>query len=767
MTEKKLFFRAAYPVWFPGLEQEKNIHAGFRAVFPVIGEKTLRLRLTGSTMYRVFLNGEFVQHGPARGPHGFYRVDELDLSGRMKDGENLLAIEVVGVNCHSFAYLNQPSFLQAEIEADGTIVAATGCAGFKALRLPERIQKVERYSFQRPYVEAYRMAPGFDGWRKRMDAAFEPVPCTVQSKKELLPRGVALSDFKIMPAEKTARSGSVTVEEKPVDRSVFWWTGEPRYSGLKSFQPEEFELDVLQIIQSCSFTEDKTSGANSWQILDLGVNLTGFIQLAVSCEQPVRLMAVFDEVLIDGDLNLDRNKSINLIYYDLQPGTYELESMEPYTFRYLKLIALDGAVTVHRAGLREYANFEASAAEFVCSDPDLNLIFEAGRQTFRQNATDLYMDCPGRERAGWLCDSFFTGRVEPLLCGGSKVERNFIENFELPADFLPVPKGMLPMCYPSEHPDGCHIPQWAMWMVLELEEYLLRTGDRTMIDRMEPKIDGLLGYFEGFENSDGLLEKLPSWNFIEWSRANQLTEDVNYPTNMLYARMLESAARLYGKDERLQKARQVHQAVREQSFAGTFFVDNSVRDEKGFLHSSSESTEVCQYYAFFCGTASPESHPELWRILLREFGPNRDPEDPYRAVHPANAFIGYYLRMELLSRYGERKQLLHEIKGYFLSMAKTTGTLWEHNDTRASCNHGFASHICVHLIRDLAGIRTFDPVHRKIVLAEGKSLIGNVRCSLPAVPGTFELIEKDGVRTWHLPEGWTLEGYTGSESGAA
>ncbi len=603
------------------------------------------------------------------------------------------------MNCHSFAYLNQPSFLQAELTVDGAVIAASGHCGFEALRLPERIQKVERYSFQRPYVEAYRIAPGFDDWRNRIEFSFDETPCAVQPEKRLLPRGVAFSDFQIFPMVGKTGSGTVRYTEKPVDRSGYWWMNDPRYPGLKSFPPDQFELDILQTYQAC----DCSGGADGrWEILDLGTNLTGFVRLNVSCKSPVRLMAVFDEVLMDGDIDLDRNKSINLIYYELQPGEYMLESIEPYTFRYLKLIALDGAVTVHEAGLREYANPEASRAKFDCGDPELNLLFEAGRQTFRQNATDLYMDCPGRERAGWLCDSFFTGRVEPLLCGNSNVEHNFIENFALPENFDPVPRGMFPMCYPSEHPDGRHIPQWAMWLVLELEEYLQRTGDSALVNLMLPKIDGLLNYFKRFENSDGLLEKLPSWNFIEWSKANDLTEDVNYPTNMLYARMLESVARLCGKDDLLIKAQQVHETVRQQSFNGTFFADNSVRDENGVLQSSGECTEVCQYYAFFCRTASPDKFSNLWKILLTEFGPNRRTGGKYDTVWPANAFIGYYLRMELLSLAGETEQLLREMKGYFLPMAKTTGTLWEHNDTRASCNHGFASYLCVLLTRHAA-----------------------------------------------------------------
>lgn len=699
----KIMFEEATAIWPAGLEKAKNIHVGFRTVFPLGGEESVVLRLAGATVYRVFLNGEFVHHGPARGPHGFYRVDELDLSQRGRPGENLLTIEVVGYNCNSFIYLNQPSFLQAEILVDDTVVAATGRSGFRALHLPERVQKVERYSFQRPYMEAYRMVPWSDDWRQVIDCSFGEAACVEQSAKRLLPRGVALPDLQIRTADRVVSRGSVAFDKKPVDRSVFWWTGDSTYPGLKSFSPEEFELDVLQAIQSCSFAETGVLEDGDWRILDLGTNLTGFVRIKLSCRKPIRMMAVFDEVLVDGDIDLDRNKSINLIYYELSSGSYALESVEPYTCRYLKLIVLDAEIELHEAGLREYANAEASAAVFDSGNPELNLLFEAGRQTFRQNAVDLYMDCPGRERAGWLCDSFFTGRVEPLLCGNSRVERNFLENFGLPDRFKDIPDGMLPMCYPSEHPDGRHIPQWAMWLVLQLEEYRQRNSDRELVDRMLPKIDGLLTYLQKFENSDGLLEKLPSWNFIEWSRANDLIDDVNYPTNMLYARMLESASRLTGKAILQQKALRIHQTVRQQSFNGHFFVDNAVRDASGALQPSGECTEVCQYYAFFCGTATFGTFSRLWKIMLTEFGPNHQPGGRYDAVSLANAFIGYYLRMELLSLAGETERLLHEIKKFFLPMAEATGTLWEHNDTRASCNHGFASYLCVLLARHLPG----------------------------------------------------------------
>lgn len=312
------------------------------------------------------------------------------------------------------------------------------------------------------------------------------------------------------------------------------------------------------------------------------------------------------------------------------------------------------------------------------------------------------MDCPSRERAGWLCDSFFTGRVEKALTGKSEIEHNFLENFLLPTSFTCIPDGMLPMCYPADHYNGTFIPNWAMFYVIELEEYLGRTGDRALVDLAKDKISALMRWFEKYENEYSLLEDLDGWVFVEWSKSNELIKNVNFPTNMLYAMMLRSVCRLYGDRSAGEKADKIEKAINELSPIGIFYCDNALRGDDGQLHLSGKITETCQYYAFFCGTATPEENPELWKALLYDFGPQRVPRDKwpnlrpdakYQNVYPSNAFIGDYLRLELLFRYGEHEKLIENIKGYFLDMARTTGTLWESESAAGSCNHGFASHV--------------------------------------------------------------------------
>ena len=304
----------------------------------------------------------------------------------------------------------------------------------------------------------------------------------------------------------------------------------------------------------------------------------------------------------------------------------------------------------------------------------------------------LGYDCPSRERAGWLCDSFFTARVERLLTGESILERAFLQNFLLPERFDHIPDGMLPMCYPSDHDNAEYIPNWAMWFVLELKEYLARSADRALIEAARPRVCALLRWLAQYENADGLLERLPGWIFVEWSAANDWVQDVNFPTNMLYARTLCAAAELYAMPELAEKGRTLAETIRRRSYNGRFFTDHEVIDKTGRYVNPGHQSEACQYYAFFLGIADRESYPELWLTLVGDFGPERA-ADCWPDVAPANAFIGDYLRLELLYLDGQREKLLADIRGFFLPMAERTGTLWENNLPTASCCHGFASHV--------------------------------------------------------------------------
>lgn len=720
-------FEQARPVWIAGEEQALNLFVGFRVSVAAKPGDSVRVCCAASTAYRLFLNGEFIGAGPARGPHGFYRVDEWEVSSKIHPDGNQVAFEVAGYNANSYATLDQPSFLQAEVVVNNKIVAWTGGEekGFEALRLRERVQKVERYSFQRAFSEVYRLAPGWQDWRTTGQVTDRVEKQALQEAKQLIPRRVPYPTFEKRSPVRWVAKG--TQEEQPLPEKPWkpW--------GLTAVGPEfkgfpEAELVTASILEIQKYVDKslETLGmiynpeavgipAMSFRIADFGTNLSGFPGAVIRCTSPTILYMTFDEVLTQGNVDYRRLGCANVITWELQPGTYAVEAFEPYTFRYLKLQSNRADCEVLSLYLREYTNPDVWEASFNSPDPRLNQLFAAARETFRQNAVDVFMDCPHRERAGWLCDSYFTARVAFDLSGDTRVEKAFLENYLLPTRFEHLPLGMLPMCYPSEHTNGNFIPNWAMWFVVQLEEYLQRSGDRELVDALRPKVLALFDYFKGFTNSDGLLESLEKWVFVEWSKANDLVQDVNYPTNMLYAAALSAASRLYRLPDLEKQAEKMRATIRSQSFDGEFFVDNAVRKE-GKLETTRNRTEVCQYFAFYFGVATPESHARLWNILCTSFGPDRKQSGAYPEIHQANSFVGNVMRLELLSREAKCRQLLDESVGYHLYMAERTGTLWENIHSDASCNHGFASHVAHNMFRDVLGIRLIDPVAKKIIL---------------------------------------------------
>ena len=124
-------FKNAVPVWEKDKEKEINYNLVFRTV--VEKSNNCLVALSASNMYQMFINGTMVSEGPARAGHGFYRVDEIDISSYLTNDENIIAIYVDGYYVKNYYLICQPAFLCAEVITDGKVVSATGFEGFEAV----------------------------------------------------------------------------------------------------------------------------------------------------------------------------------------------------------------------------------------------------------------------------------------------------------------------------------------------------------------------------------------------------------------------------------------------------------------------------------------------------------------------------------------------------------------------------------------------------------------------------------------------------------
>ncbi len=708
-----MLFSVAKPVWAKGLQDEKHINLGF---FTKIKkpEKYAVAKIAVSGYYRIFVNGKFVCYGPVRCADKHFRVDEIPLDEYLTEGENSIAVETVNYFIPNFAAIRQSGFIQAEIETDGNVVAYTDetGGGFESFLLSSRIRRMQLYSRQRTVVEGYRLYEGVDSWRvgKQTDSA-KPVALQETAKKTLLPRELPLNTFESVYPDSVVSCGKVSINsEKPLDKSHFF-VADDLMGNSRGFEFSDLEVKLSDDIARFEFEKNSETdceikninlGSGEYKLLTLPTERTGFIAAHLECKSKTKLYFTFDEILNEeGLIDPFRMICVNAVYFEVEAGSYDIMCMEPVGFKYVNLISIGGEIAVNNFRLVEYVNPKSNKATLVGGTEIEQKIFDAGWQTFRQNTSDIFMDCPTRERAGWLCDSFFTGRAETFFTGDNTMERQFLENFILPEPDQHLPKGMLNMCYPSDHCNGSYIVSWAMWYVAELEDYIKRTGDMDIKNRAKKIVYDLLGFLKLRENGDGLLEKLPGWVFVEWSEANRFIQDINYPTNMVYSYILRAVGRMYDDENARERGEKLRDTILAKSYNGEFFVDNAVYCD-GKAVSTGETSETCQYHAFFFDIVTPKSHPKLWEKLTVEFGPEREKLGLYPSVYPSNAFTGNLLRLDTLLKYGMFDMCRKEIVGYYADMADITGTLWENMKSTASCNHGFASYVAVLLSNSIA-----------------------------------------------------------------
>lgn len=689
-------FTQSRPIWAKGRSEELNLFLEFIIALP---ERSATVRMTASTAYHLYGDGEFMAYGPARAGDGHFRVDEWDVRGVKS-----LRVLVAGYYTSSFQYTLYPSFLNLEVlDSDGCALFATGRDSVLCREYAPRVRFTDKMARQRVYAEVYDFSRG-DGAVQETETLPDPI---------YLPRRVLpFSNCEILPEAAIAE---FSVSEREVPNRLMPFGRSPYNNNINYLKPgyakffENEECNLFHEAHALAFLDRREAGdgalcTGSARLYAFDRARAGLIELECTVEEDARVYLIYDELLTDGDVVPRRINVLDAMRIDFPAGKRRFLSFEPNCIQALKICVVKGSIRVERLALIEQAGVEIPRTAF--ADEELQVIYDAAINTYRQNATDIFMDCPSRERAGWLCDSFFTGRCEYAFTGENRVETSFLENYFRTTGFRmnpEAPKGILPMLYPGDTDfigGREYIINWNFWLLIETAEYaMLRNGDAEVVAGLKDAIYGIIAAAKTLENEFGLIEDMPGWIFVEWSRSNDkdVVCGVNFPTNMLYAAALEAAGRTYDDGALLEKAEALRETVRRMSYNGTYFVDNAIRVD-GALTLTANTTETCQYYAFVMGVASPERYQELWKRLTESFGPDRKRTNVCPDVPFSNAFIGNYLRLIALMRNGCYAQALREVRGYFSAMAKKNGALWEHDDETGSCCHGFAAYAGVILL---------------------------------------------------------------------
>lgn len=693
-------------VWAEG--QKNQMNRAFAFVLDLGKKQMGEICLSAASCYKVIADGKLMGFGPNRTAHGYARAAVYPFNAQY------ITVEVQSHFVPNFCWVKREPFFACVLKTESG--KEYFAEDFNCFALSDRVQKVRRYSFQRGFCETYinekdRTALYFC----KPQNAFPRVKTEKAELPHLLPSETLNPALSEIFAEKVIDSGYCKTSPEIavyVDRTETLIG--TVIEGFKRGEWQDFSTDEISRI---TYLSGAKSGDYAYETLDFSRIVTGIVEVEIIAGNAGEVFFAFDEILSDEKLKTIkpfRGDTANVFKWTVKKaGVYNLSAFEPYAFRYANVITSAGVKA--NVKVRAYENPEAGKMLFECDDKKIEQIMEAARHTFAHNAVDLLTDCPSRERAGWLSDSFFSSVAERVFTGDNKVERAFLQNYIL-ADKSGHPKGMIPRCYPADYyEEGGFIPNWSLWYILEIYKYFTQYGYDETVEKSRANVEGILNYFVDFENEFGVLEDLKGWIFVEWSAANNSDHinGINVPSNACYYASLLAAAKVYGIKGLKEKAEKVKDYLLKNAYVDGFFVDNLIRNEKGDIIPTGNYTETCQYYMFFFKCADKYTHKELFDKMLNEYGKSDSSASGgnpgKKQLTPSNMIYGVYMRLELLMREQKRVELLNECVRYFYDMTQKTGTLWENNTASASCDHGFASYVSRFIIYALFGFDVLYP----------------------------------------------------------
>ena len=723
----KVRFASAKAVFAPFNEAADNAVNQYGFYYGFNAEKkhnSVRIRITARSIFRLYVNGEIIINGPARTAKGYCRVDTVDITDKIQIGVNHIGVEVVEYNVNSPCYGGysndstlEAGLLTAEIECDGAVLGATGVDEWRVCRIKGRVPNSERISHCRQAAEIYMIEKDFHLW-KTGQGEFEQVKMLDEeplyiAHNALVPENTVYHFNTLLEYGACRIDNDKKIIRRRVDNSPYFNTLEehPLYDykrTVRSFGSVQVKKDG----EGITFIPRDT--CRHFAYFECGECHVGFIRLRITAEKDGIIDIVHGEVIDLGGMPLSSYNTVTRLH--VRAGETDFIAMEPALARYIALYFCGtGAVCVKGLSILNDSYPDNNDSSFLCSDEDINRLYNAAKKTLLLNTKDIFMDCPERERGGWLCDSLWTGRAAMLMLSDSRVEKEFLENFLL-TDALEMERAFFPAVYPAYMPDYKNmvgITTWSFWLMIETCEFIRRTGDVEFGREHLPRIEAFVEGSKTFIGKCGLLENLPNL-FIDWSLSNNDSYKLPISTaaNALYARMLTELAEVYDKPEWKALGEGIREILRKIILKNTDIEllknipDQIEYDGNGEAVARWDKlTEAAMYTSLWSGLFDEDEAPLLIGNVRDAMGPAPTyPSDPN--IGQSGLFIGLCIRLDMLARQNNKQKMLEDMLAIYMPQLKEgPGTLWEHRVIEANSRcHGFNSHAGVHLMRDILGL---------------------------------------------------------------
>lgn len=617
----------------------------FRKVFDWGGTPgAVTLDISADSRYKLYVNGSFVHCGPRKGDAKVWFYDTLDIASCLKHGKNVLAVEVLRYPLEH----RKGNHGIWRTELPGLYVDCTAAPDLSAdASWKVKINPCVRIVSENPYFAPLQILedacgnPELAGW---MSPDYDDSSWTAASPYVSFFVAQAVSPGNLLPRpiplmRNTARQfkGVYCVRESIIGKDG--WDKMLAGEGSITMAPNSHEIVEIH-------TGELTTGYLKL-VMDGGADAQIKI-LTSECYayEPEKKEGYFMPKKGDRtDSETGRLYGFTDTYKAAGFGAgAQPEIYEPYWFRTFRYIQLDITTSDTPLTIGGFDYIETGyplevKTEINISDPVMKDIWELSLRTLKRCMHETYEDCPFYEQLQYAMDTRSQILYTYCVSGDDRLARQCIDDFHRSVRY----DGLINCSYPCYGPNV--IPGFSIYYILMIYDHMMYFGDKELITRYMPTVEGILDFFRRNLNDQGLVGKIGGlngrdryWSFIDWTTQWDATTGVPTATltgpitmeSFLYAYGLQHAARMMAFLQRNEDAdRYEAQAQAVLKAIGTHCLGENGLYQDG--PGVEDYSQHCQVFAVLTGLAEGE---EARRLMVDTL-----PEDaPYAKCSVAMAF---------------------------------------------------------------------------------------------------------------------------------
>ncbi|WP_423128400.1 alpha-L-rhamnosidase N-terminal domain-containing protein [Gaoshiqia sp. Z1-71] len=459
------------------------------------------VHVSADNRYKLYVNGELVSLGPARGDIYFWNFETVDLAPQLKAGENHVAALV---------------WNESQLSPEAQVSVRTGFI------LQGNSEKEEILNTN-------------DSWLCLRDNGYSAAPSIFSATTgEMVDLNQSVMNWNdpLLDDSNWPKAANLFQGNLKGDSDGFGWM-------LVASEIPQMEMtyDRIPVLRKAEgidvptgFPATKTSvtipaHTRVTMLLDQTYLTNAYLTLNFDAGKDARIGIKYAETLIDemtpyGARKSNRNEVEDKIFYGSRDSLISNgQTGQSYTtlywrtFRYIQLSVQteDEPLTITDIyGTFTGYPFKQESA-FNADQAEIKQILDIGWKTARLCAMETYWDCPYYEQLQYIGDT----RIQAMITYYNSSDDRLARHALTLMDHSRLTEGVTLSRYPSKGTQV--ISTFSLWYIGMLHDYWMYRPDAEFVKEKLTGMRAILEFFGKYQQADGSLKNTPYWNFVDWA----------------------------------------------------------------------------------------------------------------------------------------------------------------------------------------------------------------------------------------------------------